>query len=120
MTLNWRATDTPEDRAAAQRDLDRMEGWASRNPTEFRRNEYNAMCLGGQNPPAVVEAEEQLCRDSPRGVGRELSRTQPGAMAVMMASSILGCCDIGCTGRSTVRRLREEIIPLTYSSSYLS
>lgn len=60
-----RSADRPEDRAAAQRDLDRMEGWASRNPTEFCKNKYNTMCLGGKNPPAVVEAGEQLCRDSP-------------------------------------------------------
>lgn len=45
-----RGTDRSGDRAAAQRDLDRMEGWASRNPMKFCRNKSNIMCLGGKNP----------------------------------------------------------------------
>lgn len=60
-----RSTDRSEDRAAAQRDLHRMGGWASRSPTKFCRNKYNIMCLGGKNPPTGLEAGEQLCRDSP-------------------------------------------------------
>lgn len=49
------ATDAPEGRAAIQRDLDRLEKWANRNPTKFNSNKCKVLYFGGKNPPAVIQ-----------------------------------------------------------------
>ena len=73
------AIDTREGRAAIQRDLDRLEEWVNRNPTKFYRNKCNILCLGGKNPPAVIQAGGwgAALQECPGHLGRQQAEHEP-------------------------------------------
>lgn len=65
----------------------------------------------GKNPPCSDKGWGSSSAGMALGVlaDSKLSMSQSCALAVMMANDILGCIK-----RSTVSRLREETIPITY------
>jgi len=87
--------DLPEGCAAIQKDLDRLEKWASRNFLTFSKGKYKVLHLGRNNPMqeymlAVIQLESSLAEEDLRIlVDTSLNMSQQCALAEMVASGIL-------------------------------
>lgn len=92
--LSQSADDTPAERAAIQRDFDRVEVWADTNPTKFNKGKCKVLHLGRNNPTRRYRlganwletgfAEDDL-------VYNELNVSQQRALAAKMGNSVSGC-----------------------------
>jgi len=78
--------DIPEGCAAIQRDLDRLESWAQRNPMKFNKGKCRVLHLGRNNLMESGSAE----RDQGVLVDDGLIMNQQCALAAKKASGILG------------------------------
>ncbi|KAK4811083.1 hypothetical protein QYF61_016369 [Mycteria americana] len=106
--------DTPEDRAASQRDLDRLEKWADRNLMQFNQGKCQVLHLGKNNPMhqymlGAAWLESSFAeRDLGVLVGTRLNMSQQCALVAKRADGILGCIR-----QSIASRLRKVILPLS-------
>lgn len=68
-------TDTPDNHAVIQRNLDRLEKWAGKNFKKFNKEKSKILYLGRKKPrhqysPSGAPARKQLGREGPEGLGR--------------------------------------------------
>ncbi|KAK4817027.1 hypothetical protein QYF61_026033 [Mycteria americana] len=103
--------DLPEDRAAIQRDLDRLEKWADRNLMKFNKEKCKVLHLGRNNPRhqyilGAPQLESSLAeKDLGVLVDTKLTMSQQCALAAKAANGILYCIR-----QSTASRLRKVIL----------
>ena len=101
--------DTPEDCAAIQRDLDRLE----RNLMKFNKGTWKVMHLGRNNTVHQYRLGAELleCSSVERDLDMlgddRLTMSQQCALAAKKANGILGCIK-----RSVASRSREVLLPL--------
>ncbi|PKU36240.1 bdnf nt-3 growth factors receptor [Limosa lapponica baueri] len=105
--------DTPEDCAAIQHDLDKLESWAEKNLMRFSKGKCRVLHLVRKNARHQyrlgMDLLESTTAEKDRGVlvdGR-LSMSQQCALIAKRANGILGCI-----GKSVASRSREVILPL--------
>ena len=89
--------DTPAGCGAVQRDLDRLEGWAERNPMKFHKGQCKVLPVGRNNPThpyrlgadllegSSVETDPGVLVDSKLPLGQQC------ALVAQQASGFLGC-----------------------------
>ena len=99
--------DMPEDCAAIQSDLDRLEKWADRNLMKFNKEKCKALHLGRNNPRHQYRLGGQPAGKDLEVLDTKLNKSQPCAHMAKKANGILGC-----SRRSAASRLREVILPL--------
>ncbi|GAB0184178.1 mitochondrial enolase superfamily member 1 [Grus japonensis] len=105
--------DTPEDCAAIQRDLDRLESWAERNQMKFNKGRCRVLAVGRNNPIHQYRLGVELlgCSISEKDLGvlvdNKFSMSQQCALVAKKANGILGCIK-----KSMASRSREVILPL--------
>ncbi|GAB0179219.1 mitochondrial enolase superfamily member 1 [Grus japonensis] len=107
-------TDMPEDHAAIQRDLNRLEKWADRNLTKFNKGKCNVLHLERNKPRhqymlGVDQLESSLAeKDLGVLVDTKLNVSQQCALAAKRSDGVLGCFRDSVASRS-----REVILPST-------
>ncbi|GAB0206786.1 mitochondrial enolase superfamily member 1, partial [Grus japonensis] len=105
--------DTPEDCAAIQRDLDRLESWAERNQMKFNKGRCRVLAVGRNNPIHQYRLGVELlgCSISEKDLGvlvdNKFSMSQQCALVAKAANGILGCIK-----KSVASRLRGVILPV--------
>ncbi|GAB0204298.1 mitochondrial enolase superfamily member 1 [Grus japonensis] len=107
------AVDSIEGGEALQRDLDRLENWATTNRMRFNKGKCRIPHLGRGNPGYTYRLGNETLETSHTErnmavlVDSKLNRSQQHAQAARKASHILGCIKHGIASRS-----REVIVPL--------
>ncbi|KAK4831662.1 hypothetical protein QYF61_018629 [Mycteria americana] len=110
------AVDSLEGQEALQRDLDRLEHWATVNGMKFNKSKCQILHLGQSNAGHKYKLGEEWLESSPaeRDLGvlvdSRLNMSQQCALAAKRANSILGCIKHSITSRS------KEVIILLYSA----
>ncbi|PKU42575.1 reverse hypothetical protein [Limosa lapponica baueri] len=105
--------DTPEGRAAIQRDLDRLESWARKNIMRFNREKCRVLHLGKKNVRHQYRLDVDLLEPSSEEkdlgvlVDSKMTMSKQCALVARKANGILGCI-----GKSVANRSREVILPL--------
>ncbi|PKU47118.1 hypothetical protein llap_2558 [Limosa lapponica baueri] len=105
--------DTPEDCAAIQRDLDRLESWAERDLMKFKEGKCRVLHLVRNNPKHQYRLGADLLENSSaeRNLGilvdNKFSMSQQCALVAKKANGILGCIK-----KSVASRSGEVILPL--------
>lgn len=105
--------DVSEGRSLLQRDLDRLEEWASKNCMEFKKDKCKLLHLGQHNQrvqyrPGSVWLRNILAeRDLGVLVDNKLNMSQQCIVAAAQANHSLGCIHRGITSRGS-----NAIIPL--------
>ncbi|PKU34944.1 rna-directed dna polymerase from mobile element jockey-like [Limosa lapponica baueri] len=101
--------DTPEDCAAIQQDLDRLESWAER---KFNKGKCRVLYLGRNNPMhryrLGVDLLESTSAEKDLGVlvGNQMTISQQCAFVAKKANGILGCI------KNVASRSRDVILPI--------
>ncbi|GAB0177371.1 mitochondrial enolase superfamily member 1 [Grus japonensis] len=109
--------DTPEDCAAIQRDLDRLESWEERNLMKFNKGKCRVLHLGRNNPKHQYRLGIDLLGSSSAKkdlgvlVDNKLSMSQQCALVAEKANGILECVKKNVASRS-----REVLLLLLYSA----
>ncbi|PKU36610.1 reverse hypothetical protein [Limosa lapponica baueri] len=105
--------DTPEGRAAIQRDLDRLESWARKNLMRFSGEKCKVLHLGKKNVRHQYRLGMDLLEPSAEKkdlgvlVDSKMPMSKQCALVARKANGILGCI-----GKSVASRSREVILPL--------
>ncbi|GAB0210022.1 mitochondrial enolase superfamily member 1 [Grus japonensis] len=105
--------DTPEDCAAIQLYLDRLESWMERNQMKFSKGKCRVLHLGRNNPKHQYRLGVDLLGSSSAEkdlgvlVDNKLSISQQCALVAKKANGILGCIK-----KTVASRSREVILPL--------
>ena len=102
----------PEDCAAVQRDLDRLESWAERNLMKLNKGKCRVLYLGRNNSMHQYRLGADLLESSSaeRNLGvlvDKLTISQQCALVAKKANGILGCIK-----KSVASRTREVLLPL--------